>query len=106
MLRIIGKRLSYVLTTTLSIPELPPDAVELVQPRHEKAGHELVRIPANVSELVRQHRAHDADLEMEVINSRIRHRCHGDRSRALRQWVERLRAILVRERREHAEISA
>src|SRR6185312_392866 len=69
MLRIIGKRRSYVLTTTLSIPELPPDTVELVQPRHQVAGNELVRVASNISELVRQHGADNPDLEVEVVNS-------------------------------------
>src|SRR2546423_326085 len=67
MLRIIDKRVSYALTTTLSIPELPAHAVELVQSRHQVARHELVRHTLDVPELIGQHRAHDPYFEMEVI---------------------------------------
>src|SRR5690348_1617641 len=73
MLRIIGKRLSYVLTITLSIPELPPHAIELRLSRHEKSGYRLVRKADEIPELIGQYRAQQAELESEVEDPRIRH---------------------------------
>src|SRR5215212_6023502 len=102
MLRIIGRELSYVLTTALSIPELPAHAVDTRRPRHLEPGNGLIALAEDVAELPGEHGVHDSDLEKRRHHAALG---RGERG-AVGQRKDRGATVLVRAGREQTEIPA
>src|SRR5215212_8663524 len=92
MLRIIERELSYVLTTALSIPELPAHAVDTRGSRHLEARHGLIALAQDVAELPGEHGVDDSDLEQRRHDAALR---RGERG-AVGQGKDRGAAVLVR----------
>src|SRR5687768_13282288 len=67
MLRIMASRASYGAATTLSIPEVPADAVQGGLPRQGIARHDLRRtLPERIALPPEQHRVHESNLDQRA----------------------------------------
>src|SRR5439155_8659675 len=101
MLFIIGNHVSNSTTTRLSIPKLPPDAVEIRLPRRGEAEYLGVSLAQEISELPGHDCADDTELEQrrDCAVARYGRHIRGPRGEA------HIRAIFVRHRCAQAEIA-
>src|SRR5687768_7929492 len=99
MLRIIGNRASYGAASTLSIPELPADTVQVALPRHLVTRYDLVELTYHVAELPEGNGAHQPDLELSGENAAGRRNLERIAPRK-----EDFRPVVVTNRGEDSEV--